>query len=276
MQIMQTALEVAKQAATKAGRVLVTAQKELVNIQVHAKQRNDLVTQFDVESETIIVEHIKQHFPTHSILAEESGLNSNNKDYCWIIDPIDGTTNFARGLPHFAISIALEAKNGDGLGLIYDPIREEMFSAIRNKGAFVNGQPIHISDQHQIEGAFLATGFPCKVTAWVAPYMQSFATIFPMSLGIRRAGAASLDLAYLAAGRYDGFWEFDLKHWDIAAAKIIIEEAGGTLIDLMGQTNAPDDGVIAGSQDLCHALAKIISPIWAPYSSANRHVANTN
>ena len=261
---MKNALKVAKQAALKAGQHLKNAQINHCEKNTLLKKRNDLVTEFDLSSERMIVDYIKQHFPTHSFITEEAGEAMSSSDYCWIIDPIDGTTNFARGVPHFAISIALRHQNTMVAGVIYDPMRHELFSAELGQGAFLNQQAIHISGHQHISGALLGTGFPCKEDTWVMPYMHCFQQIFPQSLGMRRAGAAALDLAYVACGRLDGFWEFDLKAWDVAAAEVIIKEAGGTLTDCHGGKSAPELGVIAGSTALCQGLSGLIKPHWPP------------
>lgn len=261
---MENALKVAKQAALEAGRHLKQAQMNLSDRHTQLKKRNDLVTEFDWSSEQIIVDMIQTHFPTHRFMTEESGDIEGSEDYCWIIDPIDGTTNFARGVPHFAISIAMKYQDHMEVGVIYDPMRDEMFYAQRNRGAFLNGQAIQVSGHPHIQSALLGTGFPCKEATWVAPYMRCFEAIFPKSLGMRRAGAAALDLAYVACGRLDGFWEFDLNLWDIAAAQVIIAEAGGILVDCHGGQDAPALGVIAGDTQLCTELKTIIAPQWSP------------
>jgi myo-inositol-1(or 4)-monophosphatase len=242
--------------AKQTGAMLKEAQEHMA-IKIEEKRANDLVTQFDRQADDMITASIRKAYPDHQILAEESGAHFKHSDYCWIIDPIDGTTNFAHHIPMFAISIALQHQNKTIMGVVYNPMNGELFTAQKDQGAFLNGQRLQISGHSTIEGALLATGFPCKDPEDVKPYIQTFEQMLRASQGIRRIGAASLDLAYIAAGRIDGFWEFRLQPWDIAAAALMIEEAGGILCDCFGGSDYPNKGVVAGSPTLCSALTAI-------------------
>jgi myo-inositol-1(or 4)-monophosphatase len=195
----------------------------------------DLVTSVDWESERRIVEVLRNYFPNHSILAEEEtdwvGAEGN---FRWIIDPLDGTTNFAHSYPQFCVSIALECGDEVILGLVYDPLRDECFKAVKDEGATLNGRPIRVSDVKELDKALLATGFPYDQREEADFYLSFFKAFMTRSQGIRRNGSAALDLCYVACGRIDGFWEMKLRPWDTAAGTLIVEEAGGRLSDLAG------------------------------------------
>lgn len=256
---MNDFLQFAIQIAKEAGETLKQAQQQ--HISFEEKQANDLVTEFDKKTDAFLSAKILQQYPDHQILAEESGAHQSNSDFCWIIDPIDGTTNFAHHIPMFAISIALQFQNQTIMGVVYNPMNEELFTAEKDQGAFLNGKRLQINQQPTIESALLATGFPCKDPADIPPYMAMFAPLLEASQGVRRIGAASIDLAYIAAGRINGFWELRLQPWDIAAAVLMIEEAGGKVTDLEGGNDYPAKGVIAGSAALCQALSQVTAPI---------------
>jgi len=253
---MNEFLSFAIENAKEAGETLKAAQQKPITIE--EKRANDLVTEFDKKTDAFLSAKILEQYPDHQILAEESGAHENTSDYCWIIDPIDGTTNFAHHIPMFAISIALQYQNETIIGVVYNPMNEELFTAEKSQGAFLNGKRLQINPQPTLEGALIATGFPCKDPEDIPAYTAMFATILEASQGIRRIGAASIDLAYIAAGRIDGFWELRLQIWDIAAAALMIEEAGGQLMDLEGGTDYPAKGVIAGSPELCQAIKAAI------------------
>lgn len=196
----------------------------------------DLVTSVDRECERTIVETIQRNYPDHSILAEEeTDLEGAQHEYRWIVDPLDGTTNFAHGYPQFCISIALEHHGQVIVGLVYDPLRRECFRAIKDRGATLNGSPIRISEVNELDKALLATGFPYDRRENADFYLSFFKVFLIRCQGIRRNGSAALDLCYVACGRIDGFWELKLKPWDIAAGVLIVAEAGGTLSDFSGK-----------------------------------------
>lgn len=224
----------ARQAADSAGSLIRENWQQAKEI--YYKSTIDLVTAVDRQAEERIVHVLQKHFPDHSILAEEETtvVNSQN-EYRWIIDPLDGTTNFAHAYPHFSISIALEQAGEIILGLVYDPLREETFQAAKEAGAFLNGKPIQTSKVGELDKALLATGFPYDRRKHADFYLAHFKAFMVRSQGIRRNGSAALDLSYLACGRIDGFWEFKLHPWDTAAASLIVREAGGTLTDFSGK-----------------------------------------
>jgi len=226
-------LNFAIQTARDAGRLL--AERFGRNLRVSNKSELDLVTESDLASERLIIDRIKTYYPRHAILAEESGTNppaadGNQSDWRWIIDPLDGTTNYAHGYPCFCVSIGLEHKGSLELGVVYDPMRDELFTAERGEGAALNGKRIRVSPVPNLASALLCTGFPYDVRER-SEFARHFANFIMNAQGVRRDGAAALDLAYVAAGRFDGFWEEGLKPWDVAAGALLIEEAGGKVSD---------------------------------------------
>jgi myo-inositol-1(or 4)-monophosphatase len=229
-------LNFAIQTARDAGRVL--AERFGRSIQITNKGELDLVTESDLASERLIIDRIKSHYPRHGILAEESGASQPSdreakSDWLWIIDPLDGTTNYAHGYPCFCVSIGLQHKGRLELGVVYDPMRDEVFSAERGQGAALNGRRIQVSTTRALASALLCTGFPYDVRER-SEFARHFANFIMAAQGVRRDGAAALDLAYVAAGRFDGFWEEGLKPWDVAAGVLLIEEAGGRVSTYSG------------------------------------------
>jgi myo-inositol-1(or 4)-monophosphatase len=214
----------------------------------------DLVTSVDRDAERRIVDMLRQNFPDHSILAEEeTDIAGNQDNYCWIIDPLDGTTNFAHGYPQFCISIALEHEKNVLLGVVYDPITRECFSAIHGQGAKLNGQAIRVSSIAELDQALLATGFPYDQRDNADFYLSYFKAFMTRSQGIRRAGSAALDLCYVACGRLDGFWELKLRPWDTAAASLIVKEAGGRVSDFSGKDFSIHGNETLASNGAIHA-----------------------
>jgi len=204
------------------------------SIEIHYKGDINLVTEADKMSENIIISAIRQNFPHHGILSEESPAIAAGSSLRWIIDPLDGTTNYAHGYPVFCISIALEQDGAVVLGVIYDPTRGDTFSAVRGEGAYLNGKKLAVSKVADLSRSLLATGFPYDIRESAQNNLNYFNTMAKQAQAIRRAGAAALDLAYVAAGRFDGFWELKLKPWDTAAACLLLEEAGGKVTDISG------------------------------------------
>jgi myo-inositol-1(or 4)-monophosphatase len=226
-----------------------------------AKGLHDYVSDVDRLAEKEIITAIRRAFPGHAIVGEETGKHPGD-DHVWFIDPLDGTTNFMRGVPHFCVSIALQYKGRLEHGLIYDPVRDEVFTASRGRGAQANDRRIRVSPHTTIHGALLSTGFPYRSAGKLNPYMGILETLLPEVLGMRRAGSAALDLAYVAAGRYDGYWEFDLGPWDIAAGALMVKEAGGLVGDPRGEeTYLTSGNVVAGNPKIFKALLQAIHPL---------------
>jgi myo-inositol-1(or 4)-monophosphatase len=208
-------------------------------LQITKKGAIDLVTQADIASEKAIIATIREAFPDHAILAEESGMTNGNHDAMWIIDPLDGTTNFAHGLPAFSISIAFAQGNEIVMGIVFNPRNAEFFSAIKGRGAFLNDHPIHVSETQHVADSLLVTGFPYNVREKTDTIIQRLTQCLTATQGVRRLGSAALDLCWVACGRFDGFWEEDLKPWDVAAGTLIVQEAGGRVTDFRDQTYLP-------------------------------------
>ncbi|MEC7875324.1 MAG: inositol monophosphatase family protein, partial [Pseudomonadota bacterium] len=228
------------------------------DISIESKGTNDFVTEVDKNAEKIIINTIKNAYPNHAFLAEETGL-SGEGDFLWIIDPLDGTTNFLHGFPHFAVSIALQHKGVLDQAVIYDPLKQELFTASKGTGALLNNKKIRVTSKKSLDGALLGTGFPYNNEKAVTHFIKSFKAFFPKVAGIRRAGVASLDLAYVACGRLDGFWEFALKPWDIAAGALIVQEAGGINVELMGEIDFMKTGnIISANTKMIKAMLKIL------------------
>ena len=255
---MHPLINIAVRAARKGGDIIMQASDRLDRIRVSEKQAHDFVTNVDQEVEQVLIETIREKFPSHGILAEESG-DSPGDDFTWIIDPLDGTSNFIHGFPHYAISIALRHKSVIEQAVIYDPIREELFTASRGDGAQLNNRRMRVSTNKNIDGAFLGTGFPFKNKAILDSYLNNFKILFSQAAGIRRAGSAALDLAYVAAGRLDGFWEYGLNIWDIAAGILLIKEAGGIVSDMQGSENYLDSGdIVAGNPHIFKQMVRVL------------------
>jgi myo-inositol-1(or 4)-monophosphatase len=256
-------INIAIQAARSAGNIIIRALDRLDKVKVTQKSPNDYVTEIDQKAEHEIISVIRKAHPNHGILAEESGETvGDNDDYVWIIDPLDGTRNFIHGFPQFAISIAISYKGKIEHGVIYDPVRQELFSASRGKGAQVNDRRMRVSTNKTLEDSLLGTGFPHRHSSdLIAAYTNSLQAVLPYCGDVRRAGAATLDLAYVAAGRLDGFWELGLKPWDLAAGSLMIKEAGGLVCDLNGSENYLKNGnIVAGNPKVLKLLLQQIRP----------------
>jgi myo-inositol-1(or 4)-monophosphatase len=248
---MQPLLNIAVRAARRAGDIIVRAIPRLEAVEIQSKGRNDFVTEVDRAAEADIIETIRRLHPDHAFLAEESGASANQSDVVWIIDPLDGTTNYAHGYPCFCVSMGLECNGRLELGVVYDPIRDEMFTAERGQGSALNGRRIRVSPTPTLASALLCTGFPYDVRER-NEFARHFANFIMTAQGVRRDGAAALDLAYVAAGRFDGFWEEGLKAWDVAAGVLIIEEAGGRVSDFHGKPFDIHTPPIVASNGLIH------------------------
>jgi len=248
-----------KKCALIGGRITLQHFGNLLTSEIEEKAKNDLVTVADRESEEAIKEYIWKHFPDHDILAEETGLFERKENYRWIIDPLDGTRNYTKGLPVFAVSVAVEF-NGELLaGAVYDPVKKELFWAEKGKGAFMNNERIRVSSTKEISNALIGTGFPFKAKDYIDIYLKSFREVFIAVSGVRRLGAASLDLCYTAMGIFDGFWELFLSPWDVAAGALIIREAGGIVSDIWGRDEYLVNGhIVGGNPYIYPELQKIL------------------
>lgn len=263
---MQPMLNMALRAARSAGELIFRSLERLDVVSVNEKDAKDYVTEVDRAAEQAILEVLRKAYPNHGFLCEESGLiqgKGEGADYLWIIDPLDGTTNFIHGLPHFAVSIACKYKGRLEHAVVLDPVRQEEFTASRGRGAALNGRRIRVSTRRSLEGALLGTGFPFRDSQLdnLDNYLGMFRSLVGQTAGIRRAGAASLDLAYVAAGRFDAFWEFGLSEWDAAAGALLIQEAGGLVSDFSGGHDFLEKGsIVAGNTKCFKAVLTAIQP----------------
>ena len=258
---MHALLNVAVMAAHRGGDTIIRSLPNLDKIKVEQKGRNDYVSEVDRNAERAVIGTILKHYPDHAILAEESGQQGDS-EYVWIIDPLDGTTNFLHGFPVFCVSVGLMHKNRLEHGAVYDPLRQELFTASRGQGAQLDGRRIRVSNQTLLERALIGTGFPFRDSNIpLPPYLKMLQTVLTNTSGVRRAGAAALDLCYVAAGRLDAFWETGLSKWDMAAGALIIREAGGIISGMDGSEDFLDTGhVLTGSPRIYRDLAKLMAP----------------
>ena len=257
---MQPLLNIAIRAARRAGDLIIRSLPRLDSIHVATKGRNDFVSEIDKLAEQEIINTIRRTHPDHGFLGEESGRSGSEENF-WIIDPLDGTTNFLHGFPTFAVSIAFQSRGRLEQAVIYDPMRQELFTASRGDGAQLEGRKIRVSSQRGLEGALIGTGFPFRSNVqWVDAYLAMFKTVMGATAGIRRPGAAALDLAYVAAGRLDGFWEIGLHPWDTAAGTLLIQEAGGRVGTLIGEEYKQGGNILAGTPKVFEALVEAFRP----------------
>jgi myo-inositol-1(or 4)-monophosphatase len=263
---MHPTMTIAKRAAFDAGRVLLRHFERLDRLTVNTKRNKDFVSDADIEAETEIIRTLRKVYPNHAILAEESGAQAGADEDCqWIIDPLDGTTNFLHGLPHFAVSIAFRERGRLEVGVVYDPIRQEMFATSRGSGAHLNDRRIRVRPVASLEAALLGTGFPIRHPPHIPAYLNMFGSLFGRVAELRRAGSAALDLAYVASGRLDGFWELGLNAWDMAAGALLVQEAGGLVGDFGGGNEYLKTGnVVAGNPKIFKALLQAIQPHLTP------------
>ena len=259
---MHPMLNIAIKAARRAGSIINRAALDRTKLEVRAKQANDFVTQVDKAAESAIIDIIRQAYPDHAILGEESGALEGKpvgkpagrstgaaakSEYRWIIDPLDGTTNFIHGFPQYCVSIALEHRGAIEHGVVYDPPKNELFTASKGGGAFLDDRRIRVTKCAHLKDALVGTGFPFKELSRIDLYFRQLRDVMQTSSGVRRAGAAALDLAYVAAGRLDAFWELGLSPWDMAAGALLIQEAGGMVGDLSGDAGWLENGDIAAA-----------------------------
>jgi len=259
---MQAQLTIAVRAARRAGDLILRNLNRIRPQDISSNGWNEVVTEVDLRAEEDIKETIRRSFPHHAFLAEESGASGDN-DHVWIIDPLDGTTNFVHGFPVFAVSIALQVRGELEAAVIYDPTRQEMFTAARGAGAQLDGRRIRVSGATHLKDTLIGTGFPYRENVkHMDSYLGMLKAVVENVSGVRRPGAAALDLAYVAAGRFDGFWELGLKPWDIAAGALIIQEAGGIISSVRGDSHFLETGnVIAGSPKVHEALSRLLQPL---------------
>lgn len=256
--LMHALLNVAVMAARRAGSTLIKKMVNLGKLKIDAKGHNDYVSDADIAAEKAVINCILKHYPDHAILAEESGAQGES-DTVWIVDPLDGTTNYLHGFPVFAVSIGVQIKGRMEHAVVYDPLRQELFTASRGQGAHLDGRRIRVSGQIQLERALVGTGFPFRqADADLKPYLDMLCKVIHKTSGVRRPGAAALDLAYVAAGRLDAFWETGLSSWDLAAGSLLIREAGGIISGLDGSENFLESGhILTGTPRIYRELAKL-------------------
>jgi myo-inositol-1(or 4)-monophosphatase len=249
---------VAVMAARRGGSILIRQLARLNRIRVEKKGHNDFVSEADRAAEDAVIEVIQRHYPDHAILAEESGVRGES-DTVWIIDPLDGTTNFLHGFPQFCVSVGVQVHGRMEAAAVYDPMRQELFTAARGDGATLDDRKIRVSGLKDLELALIGTGFPFRDPDLdVGPYMNMLGKVVRSTAGVRRPGAAALDLCYVACGRLDGFWETGLNAWDLAAGSLIIREAGGIVSGLDGSENYLDSGhILCGTPKIYAGLAKL-------------------
>lgn len=258
---MQPMANMALRAARLAGTRILRAMDRIDSLKVETKARNDFVSNIDREAEALIVETLEKAYPEHGFLGEESGERRPDAEYRWVIDPLDGTTNFLRGIPHFCISIACMKGRQIEHGVIVDPVRNEEFVASRGAGAQLNGKRIRVARRDRLDGALLVTGIPPRaVDQHLDAYLGMLRDFVAASGGMRRGGSAALDLAYVAAGRADGYWEFGLGIWDVAAGALLVKEAGGFVGDLAGGDDFLEGRIVAANPKLFKIMVQTIRP----------------
>ena len=257
-------LNIAVRAARRAGSIINRATRNLDTVAVQEKAANDFVSEVDREAEQAVIRTLREAYPGHSILAEESGATGES-EYQWIIDPLDGTTNFIHGFPQYCVAIALMHRGIVTQAVIYDPGRNDLFTATRGRGAFLNDHRMRVSKRLHLGSSLIGTGFPFRQLEHLDAYLAILRDMMGGAAGVRRAGSAALDLAYVAAGRLDGFWEFGLSPWDMAAGALLIMEAGGLVGDLAGENRYLETGnIVAGNPkifvELLHAISRHLTP----------------
>ena len=257
---MKPTTNIAVRAARQAGSILMRYFDHLESLKVQEKNKNDYVSEVDRAAEQAIISTIHQAYPDHAILAEESGDHDGN-DFQWVIDPLDGTTNYLHGFPQFSISIALKHRGVLESAVVYDPLKNELFTADKGNGAFLNERRIRVNNQKSLTGALIGTGIPFRDRRFIDQYLGMLKDMTKDTAGIRRPGSAALDFAWLAAGRIDGFWELGLSQWDFAAGALLVKEAGGTVTDLSGGDKYLETGnVVAASVNLQREMLNLIKP----------------
>ncbi|NLO80215.1 MAG: inositol-1-monophosphatase [Xanthomonadaceae bacterium] len=262
---MHPMVNIAVRAARSAGNVITRYMDRLDTLTVETKGRNDFVSEVDRMAEREIIGVLRKAYPHHAIMGEETGTSGEDDEFQWIIDPLDGTTNFLYGVPHFAVSIALRHRGRLEVAVVYDPVRQELWTASRGNGAQLDGRRIRVTQRQDLNGALLGTGFPHKAPQHIDAYLGMFKALSQLAADIRRPGAAALDLAYVACGRYDGFWEIGLAPWDMAAGLLLVQEAGGVVGDFTGGPGHFKSGnVVAGNPRIFASIVREIQPYCTP------------
>lgn len=260
---MEPLLNIAIAAARQAGEIIIRHLEQVDRLKITLKNGKEYFSEVDIKAEQAIINSIRKAYPAHSILAEESGLQEGDSEFTWIIDPLDGTSNYLHSFPFFSVSIALKVKNRIEHGVIYDPLRHECFAATRGRGARLNDRRMRVSKQTQLDASLIATGTPMHDLSLAQKYLPTYAMLLSKSAKMRKTGSAALDLAYVATGRLDGLWECGLRIWDIAAGTLLVREAGGLISDTKGGDNFLNNGeVIAGTPKVFKSLLQTISPIF--------------
>ncbi len=263
---MHPLVNIAVGAARRAGETIVRNLDRIGGITVSEKSRNDFVSEVDRAAEQVLIATIRKAYPSHGFLAEESGRQPGD-DYTWIIDPLDGTTNFIHGFPQYAVSIALRHREHVTQAVVYDPTRNELFTATRGRGAFMNERRLRVSKRERMADCLIGTGFPFRSIEHLDEYVRMFKSITEVVAGVRRPGAAALDLAYVAAGRLDGFWEIGLSPWDMAAGGLLILEAGGLVSNFEGEPGFMEDGrIVCASPKVFPQLLKLVGDVHRQYA----------
>jgi myo-inositol-1(or 4)-monophosphatase len=258
-------LNTAVKAARRAGSVITRASQNLDILQVHSKTHNDYVSEVDHAAEKAIIEILLEAYPNHAILGEESGELGVNADYLWIIDPLDGTTNFLHGFPQYCVSIALQHRGSLEQAVIYDPNRNDLYTATKGRGAFLNDRRIRVGKRVRLQEALIGTGLPFRDFTHIDTYLAMFKDMMQKTSGLRRPGSAALDLAYVATGWYDGFWEIGLSKWDIAAGALLVQESGGLVGDFEGNESWLETGnIIAGNPKIFGQILQVLGPHLTP------------
>jgi myo-inositol-1(or 4)-monophosphatase len=256
---MHPMLTTAVKAARKAGGLITRASFDIDKLTVRSKRQNDFVSEVDHAAEEAIIAILRDAYPSHGFLAEESGEKDAKADYVWVIDPLDGTTNFLHGFPQYCVSIALMHRGAIQQAVVYDPNRNELFTATKGSGAFLNDRRIRVSRTDKLQAALVGTGFPFKEMSFVDEYLRGMKNLMQVCSGIRRPGAAALDLAWVAAGRTDAFWEIGLSVWDMAAGTLLVREAGGLVGDLEGENRHLETGrIVASNAKLFSAMLQAL------------------
>lgn len=258
---MHPMLNTAVKAARLAGDIINFASRDLGQLKIQTKTFNDFVSEVDQTAEKAIIDTLKQAYPDHGFLGEESGDTNQSAENIWIIDPLDGTTNFLHSFPQYCVSIALQQNGVLTQAVIYDPVRNDLFTATKGRGAFLNDKRIRVGSRHKLQDALIATGFPFRDFSYLDTYMAMLKDMIKKTVGIRRPGSAALDLAYVAAGWTDGFFELNLSAWDIAAGGLLVQEAGGIVGDFEGNENWLDTGhIIAANPKIFAQMIQTLAP----------------